>query len=72
MVVDDTCFPKRGEHSVGVTRQYSGTLGRTDNYQVAVSLHLAGEKGSGSIAMRLYLPEAWTRSRKRCKAAGAP
>lgn len=72
LVVDDTGSPKHGEHSVGVARQYSGTLGRTDNCQVAVSLHLAGEKGSGVIAMRLYLPEAWTRSRKRCKAAGVP
>ncbi len=55
-VVDDTGFAKKGEYSVGVTRQYSGTLGRTDNCQVAVSLHLASAKGSGCIAMRLYLP----------------
>ena len=57
MIVDDTGFPKKGEHSVGVARQYSGTLGRVDNCQVAVSLHLAGERGSGCIAMRLYLSE---------------
>ncbi|MFE8595521.1 transposase [Archangium violaceum] len=50
-VVDDTGFPKKGEHSVGVARQYSGTLGRTDNCQVAVSLHLAGDKGSECILM---------------------
>ncbi len=56
-VVDDTGLPKKGTHSVGVARQYSGTLGRTDNCQVAVSLLLVGEKGSGCIAMRLYLPE---------------
>src|SRR5205085_7427365 len=56
-VFDDTGFPKKGTHSVGVARQYSGTLGRTDNCQVAVSLHLAGEKGSGMIGMQLYLPE---------------
>ncbi len=48
-VVDDTGFPKKGTHSVGVGRQYSGTLGRTDNCQVTVSLHLAGEKGSGCM-----------------------
>ncbi|MFP2913007.1 IS701 family transposase [Pyxidicoccus sp. 3LFB2] len=72
LVVDDTGFPKKGEHSAGVARQYSGTLGRTDNCQVAVSLHLAGERGNGCIAMRLYLPEEWTRDRKRCKAAGIP
>jgi SRSO17 transposase len=56
-VVDDTGFAKKGTHSVGVARQYSGTLGRTDNCQVAVSLHLAAEKGSGCIGMQLYLTE---------------
>ena len=71
-VVDDTGFPKKGTHSVGVARQYSGTLGRTDNCQVATSLHLAGERGSGCIGMRLYLPEAWTADRARCRAAGVP
>jgi SRSO17 transposase len=71
-VVDDTGFPKKGRHSVGVARQYSGTLGRTDNCQIATSLHLAGEHGSGCIGMRLYLPEAWTSDRARCRAAGVP
>ncbi len=71
-VVDDTGFPKKGTHSVGVARQYSGTLGRTDNCQVATSLHLAGERGSGCIGMRLYLPEAWTADRARCRAVGVP
>jgi len=71
-VVDDTGFAKKGMHSVGVARQYSGTLGRTDNCQVAVSLHLAGEKGSGCLAMRLYLPEEWANDRERRSAAGVP
>lgn len=71
-VVDDTGFPKKGRHSVGVARQYSGTLGRTDNGQIATSLHLAGERGSGCIGMRLYLPESWTTDRRRCRAAGVP
>jgi SRSO17 transposase len=71
-VVDDTGFPKKGRHSVGVARQYSGTLGRTDNCQIATSLHLAGERGSGCIGMRLYLPEIWTSDRVRCRAAGVP
>jgi len=71
-VVDDTGFPKKGTHSVGVARQYSGTLGRTDNCQVATSLHLAGERGSGCIGLRLYLPEAWTADRARCRAVGVP
>ena len=71
-VVDDTGFPKKGRYSVGVARQYSGTLGRTDNCQIATSLHLAGERGSGCIGMRLYLPEAWASDRARCRAAGVP
>lgn len=52
-VIDDTGFPKKGSHSVGVQRQYSGTLGRIDNYQVATSTHLAGERGSVCIGMNL-------------------
>ncbi len=71
-VIDDTGFPKKGEHSVGVARQYSGTLGRTDNCQVAVSLHVAGDKGSGCIGMRLYLPEEWAHDAQRRIAAGVP
>lgn len=71
-VLDDTGFAKKGKHSVGVARQYSGTLGRTDNCQVATSLHLAGEAGSGCIGMQLYLPESWTDDRERCRNAGVP
>lgn len=59
LVIGDTSFPKKGEHSVGVQRQYSGTLARQDNGQVATSLHLAGEQGSACIALRLYMPEPW-------------
>jgi len=72
LVLDDTGFPKQGKHSVGVVRQYSGTLGRTGNCQVAVSLHLAGELGSSCIGMQLYLPEEWTRDPERCRQAGVP
>lgn len=71
-VIDDTGFPKKGEHSVGVQRQYSGTLGRIDNCQVAVSLHLAGEQGSGMVGFRLFLPESWVEDRTRRKRAGVP
>jgi len=71
-VLDDTGFAKKGIYSVGVSRQYSGTLGRTDNCQVAVSLHLGGEQGSGCVGVRLYLPESWTNDRERCRAAGVP
>src|SRR5262245_14343678 len=71
-VVDDTGHPKKGKHSVGVARQYSGTLGRVDNCQIAVSLHLAGESVSGCIAYDLYLPEEWATDGKRCQKAGVP
>lgn len=72
MVVDDTGFPKKGKYSVGVARQYSGTLGRVDNCQVGVSLHLAGEAGSGCIGLRLYLPEEWTQDAGRLKSVQVP
>jgi SRSO17 transposase len=71
-VIDDTGFPKKGKHSAGVARQYSGTLGRIDNCQVATSLHLAGEAGSACIGMRLYLPQAWAEDSGRRKKAGVP
>lgn len=72
LVVDDTGFAKKGRHSVGVARQYSGTLGRVESCQVATSLHLAGESGSACIGFRLYLPEEWANDRRRCKKAGVP
>ena len=71
-VIDDTGFPKKGKHSVGVARQYSGTLGRTDNCQVAVSLHLASEAASGCIAMRIFVPEAWANDLARRQTVGVP
>lgn len=72
LVLDDTGFPKKGSHSAGVQRQYSGTLGRIDNCQVAVSLHLAGEPGSACIAMQLFLPEPWAADAERREKAGVP
>jgi SRSO17 transposase len=71
-VIDDTGFPKKGNHSVGVQRQYSGTLGRIDNCQVATSTHLAGERGSVCIGMNLYVPETWADDVMRRKKAGIP
>ena len=71
-VVDDTGFPKQGEDSVGVERQYSGTLGKTGNCQVAVSLHHVGEQGSAVLGWRLYLPETWAQDTTRRQAAGVP
>jgi hypothetical protein len=60
-ILDDTGFPKKGTHSVGVTRQYCGQLGKQDNCQVAVSLSLANDEGSLPVAFDLYLPEEWIR-----------
>src|SRR6267154_1255833 len=71
-VVDDTGFPKQGTHSVGVERQYSGTLGKTGNCQVAVSVHHVGEQGNAPLGWRLYLPESWIDDAKRRAAAGIP
>lgn len=71
-VVDDTGFPKKGEYSVGVMRQYSGTLGRTDNCQVATSLHMATDEASACIGMQLYLPEEWASDIRRRRAVGVP
>src|SRR5437773_7664601 len=64
-IIDDTGFPKKGRHSVGVTRQYCGQLGKQDNCQVAVSLSLANHDGSLPVAYRLYLPQEWASDRER-------
>jgi SRSO17 transposase len=71
-VIDDTGFPKQGHHSVGVARQYSGTLGKTANCQVAVSLHEVGAEESAILDGRLYLPESWTQDAQRRTEAGIP
>src|SRR5277367_6693467 len=64
-IIDDTGFPKKGEHSVGVTRQYCGQLGKQDNCQVAVSLSLANHHASLPVAYRLYLPQDWAADHER-------
>ena len=71
-IVDDTGFPKKGSHSVGVTRQYCGQVGKQENCRVAVSLSVATWGSSLPIAWRLYLPESWTQDRKRRRRAGVP
>src|SRR5215204_5136875 len=71
-VVDDTGFPKKGRHSVGVTRQYCGQVGKQDNCQVAVSLSVATDQASLPVAFRLYLPEAWAGDPARRTKAGVP
>lgn len=71
-VIDDTGFPKKGRHSVGVQRQYSGTMGRVDNCQVATSLHLASDDGGACIGMKLALPKSWAGDPVRRAKAGVP
>ena len=71
-IIDDTGFPKKGNHSVGVARQYCGQLGKQDNCQVAVSLSLASVQGSLPIAYQLYLPKDWAADPVRRKSAGVP
>jgi SRSO17 transposase len=69
---DETGFPKKGNKSVGVKRQYSGTLGRTDNCQVAVFTNYSSAKGHTFIDRRLFLPEEWTDDQERRSEAGVP
>jgi SRSO17 transposase len=71
-IVDDTGFPKKGTHSVGVARQYCEQLGKQENCRVAVSLSVANWTASLPVAYQLYLPEAWTKDPKRQRQAGVP
>lgn len=71
-IVDDTGFPKKGIHSVGVTRQYCGQVGKQENCRVAVSVSVATEQASLPVRYQLYLPENWADDRDRRKKAGVP
>lgn len=72
MVVDETGDVKKGEQTVGVQRQYTGTAGRIENSQVAVYLTYAGARGHTMIDREVYLPKSWTGDDQRCAAAGVP
>jgi SRSO17 transposase len=71
-VVDDTGLVKKGTHSVGVTRQYCGQVGKQENCRVVVSLSISTAVTSLPIAWRLYLPEVWSEDKKRRQATGVP
>src|SRR5260370_30042560 len=71
-IIDDTGLVKRGTHSVGVTRQYCGQVGKQENCRVAVSLSISTAEVSLPIAWRLYLPGVWVQDKKRRKATGVP
>ena len=72
LLIDESAHRKKGKESVGVGRQYCGTIGKVDNCQVAVYAALSAEKYYGLIDTALYLPEEWTSNEARCKKAGIP
>ncbi len=72
LVVDETGFVKKGDHSVGVARQYSGAAGRIENSQIGVFLAYASRYGQTLIDRRLYLPEKWAADAPRRAAAAVP
>ena len=71
-IIDDTGFPKKGRHSVGVARQYCGELGKQDNCQIAVTLSIANHHASLPVAYHLYLPKEWATDRPRRRKVGVP
>jgi SRSO17 transposase len=71
-IIDDTAFPKKGKHSVGVGRQYCGQLGKQENCQAAVSLSLANHHASLPVCYQLYLPQDWAGDAARRRKAGVP
>ena len=72
LIVDETGFIKKGEQSVGVKRQYTGTVGKRENCQVGVFLAYASELGQAFIDRELYLPEEWAEDKERRERAGVP
>jgi SRSO17 transposase len=72
LVIDETGVLKKGRHSAGVARQYSGTAGRLANCQIGVFLAYASRHGQTLLDRELYLPKAWTDDRDRCRQAGIP
>ncbi len=72
LIFDDTGFAKQGQCSVGVARQYSGTLGKTGNCQITVNCHYAERTIAWPVATRLYLPEHWADDADRRTKAQVP
>jgi SRSO17 transposase len=72
LIVDETGFLKKGDQSVGVQRQYSGTAGRVENCQIGVFLAYHAPGGRTFLDRALYLPRAWSEDAARCQAAGVP
>jgi SRSO17 transposase len=72
LILDDTGFEKKGRHSVGVARQYTGTVGKVTNCQVTVNCHYAERTLAWPVATRLYLPQGWAEDEQRRKQAHVP
>jgi len=72
LIIDESSFPKQGDRSVGVARQWTGRLGKVDNCQVAVFGVLTDDQRHTPVDMRLYLPGVWTDDPVRCEKAGVP
>ena len=72
LVVDETGFLKKGDKSVGVQRQYSGTAGRIENCQIGVFLAYASARGRTLLDRELYLPQVWAEDWERRREAGVP
>lgn len=72
LVIDETGFLKKGQHSAGVARPYSGTAGRIENCQIGVFLGYAGRLGHALLDRELYMPQEWIADRARCRRAGIP
>ncbi len=72
LLIDESAHVKKGDHSVGVSRQWCGTLGKVDNCQVAVYGGLSAQKYYGLVDTELYLPKEWTTDKRRCKRVGVP
>jgi SRSO17 transposase len=72
LIMDDSGFPKPGTASVGVERQYSGTLGKVGNGQIAVTCCDSGSQATWPVAVRLYLPKSWACDPTRCQRARVP
>lgn len=72
LIFDPTDFPKQGKMSVGVARQYSGSLGKVANCQVSVNCYYAERDVAWPVNSRLYLPGEWSSDPERCEKAGIP
>ena len=72
LVLDETGFVKKGRHSAGVARQYTGTVGKVEHCQIGVFLGYASSLGELLLDRELYLPAEWTQDRERCRQAGIP